>query len=130
PTTEDRELTDLVVSTPQLLNGWSGNLTVTNYVSGDSMSGNYVLEQLLEPSMDDNFLYAPPAIKTDDQDGFAQVSIYYHLTRMRDFATNTLGVDMTSSSWKLVAVANMQEGGGPMDNAFFSSAGIGSPWNA
>lgn len=130
PETQDLELLDLLPMTPQRLTGWDGHLTVTNYVSGDSQSGNYVLEQTLGPSSGEDFLYAPPAVDTDPNDGFAQVGIYYHLTRMRDFAQETLGVDMSADSWKLVAVANMKEGGAAMNNAFFSPIGAGAPFSA
>jgi MYXO-CTERM domain-containing protein len=116
-------------ATPQYLNGWNGNLRVTDYVSGDSMNG-YVLEQTLQPSAGEDFLYDPPVVQTDPTDAFAQVGIYYHLTRMRDFFEANLGLDTSPASWRLVAAANVQEAGMPLDNAFFSPQGIGAPWNA
>ncbi len=126
PTLIDTELTELVVGTPQHLNGWSGNLTVTNYVSGDPNQGQVTVEQVLEPDTNGDFLYDPPTDPTDATDAFAQVNLYYHLTRMKSFYETDLNVDMSASSWKLVAVANMQESGAPLDNAFFSPQGINS----
>ncbi|MBL8742019.1 MAG: hypothetical protein JNK04_13020, partial [Myxococcales bacterium] len=67
---------------PVRLNGWSGNLAVTNYVSGgqDPQTGesNYVVEQTLAPSAGVDFLYDPPASALDAADAFAQVNLYYH----------------------------------------------------
>jgi len=127
----DVELVDLVPMTPQLLAGWGGNLLVTNYVSGSAQGGNdLVLEQKLTPNVGEDFLYDPPADKFDPTDAFAQVGIYYHLSRARNFFKKDLGVDLDADGWKVVAVANMMDGGQPMDNAFFSPAGIGAPWDA
>ncbi len=132
PTPVDEELTDLVASTPQYLTGWNGNLTVTNYVSGDptGQGAPLVLEQTLEPSSGEDFLYDPPQNANDPTDAFAQVNLYYHLTRSRDFFRDVLEVDTEPASWELVAAANVQQAGQPMDNAFFSPMGIGAPWNA
>jgi MYXO-CTERM domain-containing protein len=132
PTAVDLELLDMTPSTPQLLNGWNGNLTVTNYVSGDpnGMGAPMVLEQTLEPSAGEDFLYDPPADATDPTDAFAQVNLYHHLTRSRDFFRDVLLVDSAPTSWELVAAANVQESGQPMNNAFFSPMGVGAPWNA
>lgn len=126
PTLVDTELLELVAGTPQHLNGWNGNLTVTNYVSGDPNQGQVTVEQVLEPSAGEDFLYDPPQDPTDAKDAFAQVNLYYHLTRMKTFYETELGIDMSANSWKLVAVANMQENGSPLDNAFFSPQGINS----
>ena len=126
PVPEDLELIDLDPSTPQHLNGWSGQLKVTNYVS-DSQSG-YQVEQSLEPSSGEDFLYDPPANPTDPTDAFAQVGVYYQLTRARDFFATTLGLDMSAASWRVTAMANALDGGFPMDNAFFSPMGIGGPY--
>ncbi|WP_437959978.1 hypothetical protein WME76_10245 [Sorangium sp. So ce119] len=131
PRVEDRELTDLDAADPQTLSGWSGNLKVVNYVDGDLLSGvPLTLEQSVEPNSGEDFLYNPPASADDAHDQFAQVGIYYHLTRMRDYFRSTHQLDMTAPSWKLVAVANMLESGRPMDNAFFSPEGVGAPFNA
>ncbi|MCA9641560.1 MAG: hypothetical protein KC492_12730, partial [Myxococcales bacterium] len=126
PTLVDKELLELVSGTPQHLNGWNGNLTVTNYVSGDPNQGQVVVEQVLEPNSGEDFLYDPPTDPKDAKDAFAQVNLYYHLTRMKAFYETDLNIDMSASSWKLVAVANMQESGSPLDNAFFSPQGINS----
>ncbi|WP_434047243.1 MULTISPECIES: hypothetical protein [Sorangium] len=131
PRVEDRELTDLDAADPQTLSGWSGNLRVVNYVGGDLLSGvPLTLEQSVEPNSGADFLYNPPASADDAHDQFAQVGIYYHLTRMRDYFRSTHQLDMTAPSWKLVAVANMLESGRPMDNAFFSPEGVGAPFDA
>ncbi len=129
PTPEDVPLTDLDVSNPQYLNGWSGNLTVTNYASGDAQANNLKVTQDLQPNSGADFLYDPPVDPHDATDGFAQVGIYYHLTRIRDFVNNTLGVSTADASWKLVAVANYSAGG-PVDNAFFSPQGISGTFSA
>ncbi|WP_437736965.1 MYXO-CTERM sorting domain-containing protein [Sorangium sp. So ce1335] len=131
PEVEDRELTDLDAADPQRLRGWSGNLEVTNYVDGDLLSGvPLTLEQRVEPNSGDDFLYNPPTDASDAHDQFAQVGIYYHLTRMRDYFRSTHQLDMTSPRWKVVAVANMLESGRPMDNAFYSPQGVGAPFSA
>lgn len=122
PATQDLELLELTASAPQKLNGWNGNFSVTNYVSGTSQSG-YVVEQLTSPSLGEDFLYDPPAAASDATDAFAQVGIYYHLTRMRQFFVSNLSLDMSAASWRLVAVANALENGAPLDNAFFSPMG-------
>lgn len=129
PMTQDVELLDMVVSQPQTLNGWNGNLVVTNYVSGSQMDG-YTVEQTLQPNSGADFFYDPPMVATDATDGFAQVGIYYHMTRARDFFATELGVDMSATSWKLNAVANLQENNMPVDNAFFSQQGIAGPFAA
>jgi hypothetical protein len=128
PATIDVELTELDVAAPQLLTGWNGNLTVTNYVSGGS--SNPTVSQELVANMGVDFLYDPPASATDATDGFAQVGIFYHLTRMKDYFTTSFGLDMTPASWQVVAVANLLDNGAPLENAFFSPQGIGAPWNA
>lgn len=127
----DVELLDLVPMTPQLLTGWGGNLQVTNYVSGSAQGGgDLVLEQTVTPNVGEDFLYDPPADLFDPKDAFSQVGLYHHLSRARSFFAQDLGVEQESESWGLVAVANMMDGGQPMDNAFFSPAGIGAPWDA
>jgi MYXO-CTERM domain-containing protein len=126
PDTEDVELVDLVESDPQYLNGWGGNLTVVNYLSG-SIQGALEVGQSCTPNSGDptpvDFLYDPPTNPLDGTDAFAQVGVYHHLTRMRSFFAG-LGVDQSATSWKLTAVANMQTDGSPLDNAFFSPMGI------
>jgi MYXO-CTERM domain-containing protein len=132
PQPRDLELTDLD-SAPeqQKLNGWNGNLRVTNYVSGGGQGGDgMVLEQSVVPNSGADFLYDPPASFSNPDDEFAQVGIYYHLTRMRDYFTSVHGLDTSTPSWKLVAVANMQDSGRPLDNAYFSPEGVGAPWNS
>lgn len=128
PNATDLELVDLDDASPLVLTGWSGQLIVTNYVSGGGQS-DVVAEQTLHTSDGTNFLYDPPADPTDPTDGFAQVGLYYHLTRMRDFFADDLGVDFSQASYSLTAVANVMEDGAPMDNAYFSEQGMGAPWN-
>ncbi|MBI4954681.1 MAG: hypothetical protein HY908_21835, partial [Myxococcales bacterium] len=121
PVPIDVELLEMDVATPQYLNGWNGLLQVTNWVSGTSQNG-YTVEQTLVPSDGTNFLYDPPADVHDGTDGFAQVNLYYHLTSMKTFAAS-LGVPVDQPSWKVTAVANAQENGQALDNAFFSEMG-------
>ncbi|XXX80960.1 hypothetical protein WMF30_19580 [Sorangium sp. So ce134] len=131
PELEDRELVDLDAADPQTLSGWNGNLKVVNYVDGDLASGvPLTLEQSVGPNAGEDFLYDPPSTADDPHDQFAQVGIYYHLTRMRDYFTSAHQLDMGTPSWKLVAVANMLESGRPMDNAFFSPMGSEPPFSA
>ncbi|WP_437562408.1 hypothetical protein [Sorangium sp. So ce542] len=131
PRLEDRELVDLDAGDPQTLSGWGGNLRVVNYVDGDIMSGvPLTLEQSVGPNAGEDFLYDPPRSADDARDEFAQVGVYYHLTRMRDYFTTAHQLDMASPSWKLVAIANMLESGRPMDNAFFSPMGSEAPFSA
>lgn len=130
PATQDLELTDLVVTTPQHLTGHLGNLVVTNYVSGSAQMGDFVVEQTLEPNSGEDFLYDPPVDPSDATDAFAQVMVYYHLTRMRDFYATGLGLDMSDPSWAVTAVANLQDNGQPLDNAFFSQMGLSGPLGA
>lgn len=129
PLPEDLELGELETSaSPVRLSGWGGLLRVTNYVSG-GMRGSYAVEQALEPSAGEDFLYDPPASVTDPTDAFAQVNLYYHLTQMRGFF-GALGAAMSAPRWRLTAMANALEDGSPLDNAFFSPAGIDGPFQA
>ena len=130
PATQDLELTDLVVGSPQHLTGHAGNLIVTNYVSGSAQMGDFVVEQTVEPNSGEDFLYDPPADPSDATDAFAQVMVYYHLTRMRGFYANALGLDMSDPGWALTAVANLQDNNQPVDNAFFSQMGLSGPLGA
>jgi hypothetical protein len=129
PTPIDADLDELVVASPQMLNGWAGQLAVTNYVSGSQTGGSYVFEQTLQPNSGEDFLYDPPADPHDATDGFAQVSLYYHLTRIHHFFATTYNLNMTTAPWKLVAAANGLEGGQPLDNAFFAPQGAAAPYN-
>ncbi|WP_437593054.1 MYXO-CTERM sorting domain-containing protein [Sorangium sp. So ce1000] len=131
PELQDLELTSLDVTDPQTLSGWNGNLKVVNYVDGDLAARvPLTLEQSVGPNAGEDFLYDPPTNADDAHDQFAQVGIYYHLTRMRDYFVSTHQIDMGAPGWKLVAVANMLEAGRPMDNAFFSPEGVGEPFRA
>jgi MYXO-CTERM domain-containing protein len=116
PTTTDAELTDLDVSTPQVLTGFSGGLKVTQYVSGGTTS-DYVAQQTLNPNSGTDFLYDPPANDHDATDGFAQVMLYYHMARGRSWYASTLGIDFSASKWTLLAIANVTADGTPYDNA-------------
>jgi len=128
PNATDLELLELDEATPLMLTGWNGQLHVTNYVSGGSQT-DYTAEQTLTTSDGTNFLYDPPVDPTDATDGFAQVGLYYHLTRMKGFYTNDLGVDFSQPAYALTAIANLLDEGQPYDNAFFSQQGMGAPWN-
>lgn len=130
PTPADVELLDLTPSSPQKLTGWNGQLTVTNYVSGSSQGGEIELEQEVVPNSGEDFLYDPPVDPLDPADAFAQVNVYYHLTRARDFFGTGFGVDFQQNGWDLTAIANMHENGDPLDNAFFSPMGQGGPFAA
>lgn len=130
PEPRDVELSELDPATPQTLSGWGGNFKVANYVSGGALGQDLVLEQTAAPNLGEDFVYDPPESAQDAHDAFAQVGIYYHLTRMRDYFATTHKLDMSSPGWKLVAVANMLEEGEPLDNAYFSPEGVGSPWDA
>ncbi|AUX41820.1 hypothetical protein SOCE26_032450 [Sorangium cellulosum] len=130
PELEDVELTDLDLAEPQTLSGWNGNFKVANYVEGDPVDRSLVLEQSVVPNMGEDFLYDPPAEVGDVQDQFAQVGIYYHLTRMRDYFTGTHQLDMSAPEWKLVAVANVLDGGQPLENAYFAPYGAADPFSA
>ena len=117
-TPADLELLDLDPSNPQRLNGWGGQFSVANYVSG--VGGDLELSQEVGPNVGADFLYDPPADPLDPTDAFAQVGVYYHLTRMRDFFSG-MGVDMSAPDWKLVAITNAQLDGAPIDNAYFAA---------
>ncbi|WP_437281715.1 MYXO-CTERM sorting domain-containing protein [Sorangium sp. So ce375] len=131
PEVQDLELSSLDAADPQTLSGWNGNFKVVNYVDGDLTSNvPLTVEQSVGPNAGEDFLYDPPTSADDAHDQFAQVGIYYHLTRMRDYFTKAHGIDMAAPGWKLVAVANMLEAGRPMDNAFFSAEGVGEPFRA
>jgi hypothetical protein len=131
PEVQDLELSSLDAADPQTLSGWNGNFKVVNYVDGDLTGGvPLTVEQSVGPNAGEDFLYDPPTSAEDAHDQFAQVGIYYHLTRMRDYFVSTHQIDMGAPGWKLVAVANMLEAGRPMDNAFFSGEGVGEPFRA
>ncbi len=124
PQTQDVELVSLDVTAPQVLTGFNGNLQVVNYVSGDIQMNDLVVEQTVGPNSGDDFLYDPPVDATDPTDAFAQVGVFYHLSRGEALYREDLGLDLSGPSWKLTAVANMQSGGSPLDNAFFSPQGL------
>ncbi|MBX3185109.1 MAG: hypothetical protein KIT72_00170 [Polyangiaceae bacterium] len=130
PNLEDVELLELVASDPQRLTGWNGHLTVTNYSGGDINRGSITVVQEVGPNSGEDFLYDPPTNPRDTEDAFAQVNLYYHLTRMKEFYEANLAVDMSAASWKLTAVANVQDNGSLMDNAFFSPQGITGDFRA
>ncbi len=124
PTPADVELSTLDTTvTPIHLDGWNGLLQVTNYVSGGQQDG-YEVEQTVEPSAGENFLYDPPVDLESAIDEFAQVNLFHHLTTHREFFRDDLGVDVDDAAWQVTAVANMQESGQPLDNAFFSPQGL------
>jgi hypothetical protein len=81
------------------------------------------------PNVGPDFLYDPPASQLDPTDDFAVVNSYYHIHRIHDFYENKLGVDMSAASWRLGVVANARDGGAPMDNAFYSQAGMSEPYH-
>lgn len=114
---------------PVRLRGWDGLFNVTNYVSGSSQQGNYVLEQTVGPNVGADFLYDLPAQLASPNDELAQVNLYFHITHMRQ-AFENLGVDQTSPNWSLTAVANGRENGQPLNNAFFSQQGVGGDFAA
>lgn len=125
PETSDVELTHLDLGEPQFLKGWEGMLDVTNYVSGDPNQGSFEMMQNVMPvEGTSDFLYDPPSDPTDANDSFAQVSVYYHLTRMRSYFEETLELDMSDNRWQLTAVANLTFEGQPLDNAYFSPMGV------
>ncbi len=128
PNATDLELVDLDDASPLKLTGWDGQFFVTNYVSGGGQA-EIVAEQTLTTTDGTDFLYDPPTDPTDATDGFAQVGLYYHLTRIRDFFADNHGVDFSLPAYSLTAVANAMDNGQPMDNAYFSEQGMGAPWN-
>src|SRR5262249_2005620 len=127
PQTADVELTGLDASVPQKLNGWNGQLAVTNYVSGENK--DLVISQEVVPNSGADFLYDPPTDFHDTTDAFAPVGGFYHMSRMPEFFTGSLGIDMSAPSWKVVAIANVTEDGQPLDNAYFGKLDLGPPWN-
>lgn len=121
PETSDLELASLDADAG--LTGFDGNLRVTRYVSGDPFLGTITVAQDLGPSDGADYLYDPPTDTTDPTDAFAEVSTYYHLAQARLYFQD-LGVDFTPASFELVAVANLLSSGNPLDNAFYSPAGL------
>jgi MYXO-CTERM domain-containing protein len=128
PDATDVELTDLDDASPLVLTGWGGQFFVTNYVSGGGQDP-IVAEQTLHTTDGTDFLYDPPTDPTDATDGFAQVGLYYHLTRIRDYFADNHAVDFSLPAYSLTAVANAMDSGQPMNNAYFSEQGMGAPWN-
>lgn len=129
PATQDVDLLELTASTPQKLNGWNGNLTVTNFASEGAMQSLNVVQELT-PNSGEDFLYDPPTDFTDATDAFAQVGVYYHLTRMKGFFGSAFDLDMSAPSWRVTAAVNVQSGGMPLDNAYFSQQGQSGPFAA
>jgi MYXO-CTERM domain-containing protein len=126
PETKDVELVDIDLQTPQMLNGWLGQFSVANYVSQGKDDPFPVIEQKVVSNSGQDFLYDPPEYSSSKTDEFAQVNAFYHLTRIRDYYRDTIGLDMSSASWKLLAVTNYLDHDSPMSNAFFSQVGIQS----
>ncbi|MGE0324696.1 MAG: hypothetical protein AB7S68_20415 [Polyangiaceae bacterium] len=129
PSYEDVELEALDTGSPQRLSGWDGQLDVANYMDGGFLQGHVDYQQTLTPFLDGNFLYSPPSDPLDASDGFAQVSLYEQVTRMRH-SYEALGVDFSAPSWRLLVVANMLEHGKPFDNAYFAPLDMGGSLSA
>ncbi len=129
PDFEDVELEGLDSGSPQRLRGWGGRLDVANYMDGGFLQGHVDYQQTLGPNAGGDFLYSPPADPLDVKDGFAQVSVYEQITRMRQ-AYEVLGVDFSAPSWRLLVVANMQENGAPLDNAYYAPLDMGGELSA
>lgn len=123
PQTSDVELE--LLDEGDKLNGWGGNLRVTNVLSGNSQ-GQLTLGQSLSPNAGDDYLYDPPSDPLDFEDGFAQVSTYHHITRARSYYSELANLDMSGRTWRLTAAANGSSGGGPLDNAYFNPSGQSS----
>lgn len=124
PEFEDVELERLDSEVPSRLRGWNGQLDVANYMKGGFLQGHVDYQQNLEPNVGGDFLFSPPADPLDTKDGFAQVSLYEQVTRMRG-VYERLGVDFSPPAWKLLVVANMQEHGAPFDNAYYAPLDMG-----
>ncbi|WP_156338631.1 hypothetical protein [Chondromyces crocatus] len=125
PNTQDLTLSLLDTSNPQRLNGWNGNLAVANYSGGSPSNGTMTATQTLGPNSGADFLYDPPNDPQSSTDAFAQVNTFYHLTRARQFFADQLGVNMSPSSWRVYAIANVLEDNAYyFENAFFSSQGF------
>lgn len=124
PEFEDIELERLDPEDPARLRGWNGQLDVANYMKGGFLQGHVDYQQTLEPNIGGDFLFSPPANPLDAKDGFAQVSLYEQVTRMRG-VYERLGVDFSPPSWRLLVVANMQEHGNPFDNAYYAPLDMG-----
>lgn len=128
PETRDLELSGLLPVVPQRLSGWGDNLVVTRFVYGGAAGGDR-LEQYATANVGEDFLHDPPVDVTNPSDAFAEVNGYYHLSRAR-MEFESLGVDMSSPDWRLVAAVNVLDTGQPFDGAFYSPAGLGPPWDA
>lgn len=125
PKATDEPLLDLDPAEPQRLNAYNGRLSMYQYVSGGPQQP-FVGSQDIGPNVGIDFLYDPPS-KTDKTDEFAVVNSYYHIHRIHEFFEKSLGVDMSPASWSLGVIANARESGAPMDNAFYSQAGMDEP---
>ncbi len=121
------DLLDLDPLNATQLRGYQGQLAVYQYTGGDYYQTEYSGTPVVASNSDGDFLYDPPTTPTNDTDPFAAVNSYYHIHRIRNFYTSTLGVDMSAPTWQLGVVANALDGGSPLDNAFFSPLGMGSP---
>jgi hypothetical protein len=123
-TVQDLDVFNITTSSPQLLNAYDGTVSIYQFVSGDVETdpNSVKLDQSLQPNSGEDYLYDPPASAKDGKDSFAQVNIFYHLGRMRNFFETHVGLNMTSSKWSLMGVANYMPGGKPYDNAFYT------PW--
>jgi hypothetical protein len=87
-------------------------------------------EQTVLPDEDGSYLHvAPPEDLNEMSDPFAEVQMYFHVTRVHDFFKGTLGV--THMDWVMPAIVNisMDNGGGweVFDNAaFMGGEGLGA----
>lgn len=95
--------------------------------------GNLCKEvQVARPAADGHYLqYMPPADDGDPNDSFAEIQMYYHVNKIRDYIINDLGVTWLNSP--IDALANVQfytnetaapflmvePGWSPFDNAAF-----------
>jgi Zn-dependent metalloprotease len=121
PNPVDVELLNLTPSDPQILARQQA--LVGRYVSGDLEAQPpkpLVLDpQAVTPDENGDFLY-DPVTKWAWDDAFTEVNVYYHMDRMHSFFTGGLGLDMTSSKYRLVVVPHYGPNKQPYPNAFYT----------
>ncbi len=123
-TVADLPLSPLATASPLRLSSDDGQLSVYEYVDGDTASG-LAVHQSVGPSSGQDFLYSPSSQAHDTTDAFASVNSYYHAQRVRSYFTDTFGLDMSKPSWQLGLVVNvLDRHGDPMNNSFFSEHGL------
>ena len=106
-TYDDGRLTGAWVEVYNCLNE-EGGIEAETEISGLHITGRFCHEvQTVRPAADGHYLHIePPQDPTDPNDPFAELMMYFHVTRVHDYFRDTLG--FTDLDFPLPALVNVQ----------------------